>query len=570
MPSPPSNDSYKCGLVYLALIVIMPTSMAAGWIARFITGGAASRIVGNAIAGILCLVAIVKGLENPTFFLPGTTLGLLAGRTLEEVMKTLLTLRGIKAALWLAPVAYAGQEILLRLLNPELKVPKTKPSDDNGFRRIKHDGPQNVDSGVLIGTIIGGREAYITQEELNRHIALVGTTGSGKTTTLYNFIEYNALKKQACIVIDGKGDRDFLEAAEDICARCRRHADLFAIEGDYPGYNPFATGTSTELADKIMALMDYSEEHYEKNAQTFVQILVHGLHINKIPITFENIVKHFSKKGVKELLSPGSTCVVVESDDLLTPIPASDLPIPENGHYLTLLEQIDKRAVEGLVARLGTLASGDTWEALKMRSRGFLTLSEILDKQKIVIFSLDSLKYPETARAFGRLVVGDIKAQISEHMTRRRGQRVGLLFDEFNVFASASVVDVVNKSRAAGFEALLAFQSLADIDVLDKGPEIRRQIIQNCNTLIVQRQNDPKDAEELARALGTKPSMLVTQQITTEGTTGLGSVRPEREFRVHPDQIKELRVGEAFVKRHTAKGVDVRKVWVRRTQEVRK
>ena len=168
------------------------------------------------------------------------------------------------------------------------------------------------------------------------------------------------------------------------------------------------------------------------------------------------------------------------------------------------------------------------------------------------------------------MVVGDIKAQISEHMTRRRGQRVGLLFDEFNVFASSSVVDVVNKSRSAGFEALLSFQSLADIDVLDKGQEVRRQIIQNCNTLIVQLQNDAKDAEELARAIGTKPSMLLTQQVSTEGTTGLGSVRPEREFKVHPDQIKELRVGEAYVKRHTAKGVEVKKIWVRQPKAVRK
>jgi hypothetical protein len=566
------DDGYKCGLMYLGLIAIMPASMVGSWIARFITGGAVSRIAANAVAGVWFLAAIAKGLENPAFFLPGTTFGLLFGQTIGEVVKTLRTPRGMEAVLWLMPVAYVAQEILSRLLNPELKVPKNK-SNNEGFRRREADGPQNVNNGVLIGTGTGGREAYITQEELNRHVALIGTTGSGKTTTLYNFIEYNALKKQACIVIDGKGDRDFLEAAKEICVRCGRHAELFAIEGDYPGYNPFAVGTSTELADKIMALMDYSEEHYEKNAQTFVQILVCALQDNKIPITFENIVKHFSKSGVKELLCPGSARVVVESDDLLAPIPAADLPTSatsENAHYLKLLEQIDRKAVEGLVARLGTLASGDTWKALKMRPRGFLTLSEAMDKQRIVIFSLDSLKYPDTARAFGRLVVGDIKAQISEHMARRRGQRVGLLFDEFNVFASASVVDVVNKSRAAGFEALLAFQSLADIDVLDKGPEIRRQIIQNCNTLIVQRQNDPKDAEELARALGTKPSMLVTQQITTEGSTGLGSARPEREFKVHPDQIKELRVGEAFVKRHTAKGVEVRKVWIRRPKESRK
>ncbi|MCL1874908.1 MAG: hypothetical protein FWF87_01455 [Synergistaceae bacterium] len=72
------------------------------------------------------------------------------------------------------------------------------------------------------------------------------------------------------------------------------------------------------------------------------------------------------------------------------------------------------------------------------------------------------------------------------------------------------------------------------------------------------------------RALGTKPSMIVTQQVTTEGATGMGSVRPEREFKVHPDQIKELRIGEAYIKRHTIKSVEVKKVWIRQPKAARK
>ena len=33
---------------------------------------------------------------------------------------------------------------------------------------------------------------------------------------------------------------------------------------------------------------------------------------------------------------------------------------------------------------------------------------------------------------------------------------------------------------------------------------------------------------------------------------------------VEDDDIKELRVGQAYVKRHTSKRVDVRRIWVRR------
>ena len=558
-----NEDSYKYGIVAVLLLAFGPVPMLLAGALRALSGVLSLKFF-RVIMPVLAVGALLIGAGNPNYFLPAMPIiGILLKKwTVAQYIANLLHPNVIKPILWLIPVAYSLQELLLHLMNDKPKPPKVE--SNGSARRVNCIQEQEPDKGVLIGATAGKKPVFISPSELNKHIALIGTTGSGKTTTLYNFIEYNALKKQACIIIDGKGDKEFLHTTKAIIKGTGQEPILFAIDGDYPGYNPFATGGPTEIADKIMALMDYSEEHYEKNAQTFIQLLMRGLVLNKIPVTFESIVSNFSKTRVQALLSPHSTIGPIQSDDLLTPSIALAPEVQENAHYLTILEQLDKKAIEGLTARLGTLATGDTWEALKTRPRGLISLSEAIDNRQTVIFSLDSLKYPETARSFGRLVVGDIKAQISEHMNRRRGQRVGLLFDEFNVFASSSVVDVVNKSRAAGFEALLAFQSLADIDVLDKGEEIRRQVIQSCNTLIIQRQNDPTDAEELARAIGTRDSYQMTYQMATEGATGLGSARPVKEFIVHPDDIKGLKTGESYVKRHTSKGLEVKKVWIRR------
>ena len=67
---------------------------------------------------------------------------------------------------------------------------------------------------------------------------------------------------------------------------------------------------------------------------------------------------------------------------------------------------------------------------------------------------------------------------------------------------------MVNKTRSKGFAALIAAQSLADLDICD--PALKKQIIQNCNTLIIQRQNDSEDAEELARIIGTEETWMMT------------------------------------------------------------
>ena len=125
------------------------------------------------------------------------------------------------------------------------------------------------------------------------------------------------------------------------------------------------------------------------------------------------------------------------------------------------------------------------------------------------------------------------------------------LYDEFNVFASRNVVDLINKSRSKGFAALIATQSLADLDIVDIA--LKKQIIQNCNTLIIQRQNDAEDAEELAKVIGTEESWMMTHQVSNSGGTGLGSIRFVKEFIIHPDQIKRLEVGQAIVVRKIPK-----------------
>ena len=52
-----------------------------------------------------------------------------------------------------------------------------------------------------------------------------------------------------------------------------------------------------------------------------------------------------------------------------------------------------------------------------------IKIHEILENREIAVFSLDSLRYPEQAREFGRLIINDLKANIAEHMKRRGGQR---------------------------------------------------------------------------------------------------------------------------------------------------
>ena len=93
----------------------------------------------------------------------------------------------------------------------------------------------------------------------------------------------------------------------------------------------------------------------------------------------------------------------------------------------------------------------------------------------------------------------------------------------------------------------MATQSLSDI-ARGGGDTLVGQILNNCNNYIIQRQNNPKDAEVLANVIGTKATYALTAQIDlNQGDSDKGSVRHTREFLVHPDEIKRLTKGTGYV-----------------------
>ncbi|MFQ5469926.1 MAG: hypothetical protein ACE5EH_06405 [Gammaproteobacteria bacterium] len=67
------------------------------------------------------------------------------------------------------------------------------------------------------------------------------------------------------------------------------------------------------------------------------------------------------------------------------------------------------------------------------------------------------------------------------------------------------------------------------------------------NNYIIQRQNNPGDAEILSSVIGTQKSADYTIQIGQGGSTGLGTVRRTHEYMVHPDELKRLGMGEAII-----------------------
>jgi len=115
-----------------------------------------------------------------------------------------------------------------------------------------------------------------------------------------------------------------------------------------------------------------------------------------------------------------------------------------------------------------------------------------------------------------------------------------MIVDEFSALSmDADAANLFERVRSLGASVIVSGQSYAG---LGSGAD---RILDAAAGLICHQSADP---ERLAARAGTRPSIERTIQVSTEaGPTGLGSLRQQDAFRVHPDKVRQLEVGECFV-----------------------
>ena len=386
----------------------------------------------------------------------------------------------------------------------------------------------NETNSALLG--YNGRKPIYSPDNA-KHIFICGTTGSGKTVALSNYMR-NCMKKDfPMLIIDGKGDTG-KGSILDILTQLNKHyrKKIYCINLTNPSlsdtYNPFYNTSPTVAKDMLINMTDWSEEHYKVNAERYLQRLISLMNKAEIPLSFQSIVKFMELDNFTLL----STQLVKEKQ------------ISKERHLENLeIAKTSGKVAENSIARFSTIAESELGEIF---SDTGIDIATALKEKAIILFILNPLIYPELSPAFGRLVLIDSKKAISQRFQNQK--RTFFLFDEINVYASKTLIDLVNKSRSANVTCVLATQSLSDLASAED-EDFTQQIIENCNNYLVLRQNSAVNSENWANILGTRQTMEVTYQLQQKGLdttqTGFGSARRVREYLYHPDEIKQLQTG---------------------------
>ena len=528
------------------------------WVVRFLAGVFSS--VPLALAG--ALLAIGLKVKNPwfrrSFFAASIILSIAGSLSFNRVQDFLLVFflsgtgnpsggTALKLGLFyfLYVIVSLPVFLVIAYLGSHEKLFKgDSVKRDPGPFRMRHQRHKSTHYQTFLGESFSRNHSlFLTNEQREMHMQVVGSTGTGKTeSVLLPMLTHDINHGKGAIVIDGKGDLELLDRIHYSVSKRGRLKDFYFFSLAHPKgsntYNPLLRGNATELKDKIVGSMVWSEEFYRRMAEQAALSILNALLITGRKITFRTL--HACLTDIKSLQTlsddTGPKDAVLQRD------------------LVTMINNFksSQKFLSGLMADL-YLSSRSEFSDLLDVEEPDIDLLKLYQENKIAYFALDLQGYGDTAKRMGRMILQDLKtvsSYIQSNVPASKRRFFPVFIDDAASFLDLGFVDFLNKSRASRIAIALFHQSLADL-FFRAAPNFQQQVIENTNVKIILRQDDPFAVEKFAKIAGTRRTLIPTYQteesFTGKGLTGTGSVREGQTFRIEPDLIRALKRGEAIV-----------------------
>lgn len=552
-------------LLSVAFFVLSPITALAAAITWFIfSWGRVRRSVIVAILGVYLLGAVFFALPIFHAFVSSWTVtfpSILSNKITP--VQGILTMLGQQVFLSLplgvtAGLIYASwrwitrpvwDEIIFRITPWELYERKKNIKDIKGDK----NGPQN---GTTLGVTEYGKKIIQTDKEASAHTLVVGASGTGKTTTLMSKARDSIRRGQGVVFIDLKGGNDVPLILSKFAARYDRKFTHWLMQSkteEYKGpdvdgpayYDPLARGEATRRKDLLIASRNWSEEHYKIQASSYLQMLFSVLIGNpkKDTSTFADVVtllnpQYLQERAIPLGSNPAYQGIVAGIDDL-------------NDNKISATKM---SAIEGLKSQLEVIlhsVAGPWLQVDPSLKKHNINLKNAAHSGEIIVFSLDSSNYQELSALVANLIIQDLKTVTSELRDDPTAKPFQVFIDEFSAIGSDNIIGLINKSRDANMPVTLSTQALGDLRKVD--PTFLDQVLGIINSFIIHRANTEDDAKVYSGLTGTVFRKKFRQSVEHStgifgigrgSGTGSGMIEDVEEFRVTPNEVQELAMGE--------------------------
>lgn len=417
------------------------------------------------------------------------------------------------------------------------------------------------DLRMSIGINAPGKVVYLHGQAMKGHIVVTGPTNIGKTTTLlrvmHGWLVRWAPKRLPLIMFDFKGDPDLRADIEDMAKKTGRGCHVVSITGPSMTYNALKHGTSEDVASRIIETLansdggGFSEPHHRVVGERW---------LNMSMLVLDHLVAKKAHKGGK-VGKPVWKRTLTDLAELMTPDAVGHELGRLDGEAETrarrLLADVKAedtllRSILGMGQRIALMTETATRHVFLDEADG-IDLYESIKAGDVVLFSLNSQANAAAARAIGNLALADLTGLFGrlqdERWSKTQDKRLLLVLDEFTGLGGSLLSNVLERARGAGGTLMVSTQGDGGFEAVS--PEFADAVWTNSNVWMLHRQVG-ESASTRAEAIGTRSAWSETVQVTedtdalgsTTGASGVGSLRKVEQFRVHPNEFKELGVGE--------------------------
>ena len=470
-------------------------------------------------------------------------------------------------ATWAADRIY--NELSPSVFDSELRINSDEPPSPDAW----DSNPKWAGPGVSLGYCAdSGRPLVVPWEKWMRHAFVIGQSGVGKTVMGEWIMKQQIDAGGGLLWIDGKLDTDNLTSLRNMCAWAGRESDLLVINPGNPAmsnsYSPILYGDADEVSSRVLSLMPSAQnnpgaDYYRQSANQAVTTIIGAI---------QKTGRAYNFIDLTILLQNQRALAWLES---LVP-EASD----ERKQLSIFLEQfktankdgvvnIDMKKVKdifgGVSGRLFQFGSGNFGKVTNTYTPE-VNLFDAIRNNKIVYVMLPTMGKQEAASNFGKMVVGDFRTAISWTQALPKDQRPWppflAFFDEAGSYLTDAFSRMFEQSRSAHLVMLPAVQTMANLESISD--ELREMVIGNTWNKMFFKIGTGDTGEQVADLIGkemqTAYSLSVSdghgRQINPSGGNVTGasssdsfgySEREEEDYKVTPDNLRELGLGEAII-----------------------
>ncbi|HLZ30020.1 MAG TPA: type IV secretion system DNA-binding domain-containing protein [Chloroflexota bacterium] len=374
-------------------------------------------------------------------------------------------------------------------------------------------------------SVFAHQQFWLGLAELERHVTVIGTTGSGKTTTLGRLMDAAMTARWSVLVVDAKGGR-----LANVCAALGTVHALPArvwLPGHPASWSyDLCAGEPTAVGNRLVGAFEHGRDGQ----------------------VYRNLSQALVPMAARALLNSGQACTLDSlrfslDEAHLAGLARREADVAIKAEMIAMLQDpLHRRALSGLVGRFRSLRYG-VFGPWLLPSDHTLDLADCLRAPGVTYLGLPATAASEDVALVGRVLIQHLK-QLAYAGLWSDAPHPGLVvFDEFASLGEAvQLVDLLLQAREARLAVVISTQQLP------KEPVLRKALL-GAGVLGVHQVGAPEDAEAMARALGTRSGTEIVRQIQLGPTGPLARrlLRGRESFLVTPDQIVRLPVGQAAV-----------------------